>query len=178
MLNTHFHKFDKALSKDFCEYVLRSIDWEKAQTAEIYRGTDHLVKEETRISQVIWQDLLTPIGCVLKNYLLQANSIWNYDLSYIEQAQIAKYGLGGHYDWHIDSKAPINNVQRKLSISILLNDDFEGGGLEFDFQRGENVLKSQGDVVVFPSFLHHRVNPVTDGVRYSAVTWGYGPAFR
>jgi hypothetical protein len=62
MLNTHFHKFEKALSKDFCECVLRSIDWEQAKTAEINRGTDHLVKEETRISRVIWQDLLTPIG--------------------------------------------------------------------------------------------------------------------
>jgi PKHD-type hydroxylase len=178
VLNKHFHLFEKALSKEFCTYVLDSIDWNESKTAEINRGTDHLVNQDTRISRVVWQDLLSPIGCVLKNYLLQANTYWNYDLSYLEQAQIAEYGLGGHYDWHIDSKAPIDNIQRKLSISILLNDDFKGGELEFDFQRGKNVLKSMGDIVVFPSFLHHRVSPVTSGVRYSAVTWGYGPTFR
>ena len=178
MLNTYFHRFDKALSKDFCECVLRSIDWNEAQTAKVNAGKDSIIKKESRISKLVWQDLITPIGCVLKNYLLEANTIWNYDLSYLEKAQIAQYGAGGHYDWHIDSKAPINNVQRKLSISILLNDDFEGGGLELESNKGENVLKSQGDIVVFPSFLHHRVIPVTDGVRYSAVTWGYGPAFR
>jgi predicted 2-oxoglutarate/Fe(II)-dependent dioxygenase YbiX len=160
---------------------LRSINWEKAQTAEINRGTDHLVKEETRISQVIWQDLLTPIGCVLKNYLLQANSIWNYDLSYLEQAQIAKYGLGGHYDWHIDSFVPNEaKQQRKLTAVAFLSDPDSYKGGEFELKVAPDLPKKlpQGTLLIFPSVLEHRVTAVKSGERYTASCWAFGPAFK
>ena len=91
---------------------------------------------------------------------------------------MSQYGIGGHYNWHMDSKAPVNNEQLKLSISILLNENFEGGGLEIESNKDENVLKYQGDIIVFPSFLQHRVLPVTAGTRYTAVSWAYGPTFR
>jgi PKHD-type hydroxylase len=35
-----------------------------------------------------------------------------------------------------------------------------------------------GDALVFPSFLRHRVTPVSRGVRYSLVTWIEGPQWR
>jgi len=60
----------------------------------------------------------------------------------------------------------------------LLNDEFIGGGLEINGKFKESVLKSKGDIVVFPSFLSHRVVPVELGTRYTAVSWAYGPAFR
>jgi PKHD-type hydroxylase len=41
-----------------------------------------------------------------------------------------------------------------------------------------NVLSKQGSIVVFPSFIEHKVTPVTKGVRYTAVTWANGPSFR
>lgn len=177
MLNTYFYRFDKALSKDFCEYVIKSINWSKTEAGKVNRDKAEN-DPKSRISSIYWEDLLSPIGCVIQSYIVEANRIWNYNIHRLEKVQLSQYQIGGHYDWHMDSKDPVNNEQRKLSISILLNDDFEGGGLEIESNKGENVLKSQGDIVVFPSFLQHKVLPVTDGTRYTAVSWAYGPTFR
>ena len=38
-------------------------------------------------------------------------------------------------------------------------------------------IKDPGSIVVFPGFLHHRVAPVTKGVRHSVVLWCLGPPF-
>jgi PKHD-type hydroxylase len=62
----------------------------------------------------------------------------------------------------------------------LLNDpsEFEGGILQLKGMEDQNVLDKQGSIIVFPSFIEHKVTPVTKGVRYSAVTWASGPSFR
>jgi PKHD-type hydroxylase len=103
-------------------------------------------------------------------------------LLYQENTQISRYKSDnkGHYAKHIDTDHPKDGVQRKLSISILLNDpsEFEGGELQFTDVADCKVLTKQGSIVVFPSFIEHVVTPVTKGVRYSAVTWASGPAFR
>jgi PKHD-type hydroxylase len=178
VLNKHFHLFEKALSKDFCEYLIKSINWSKTETGKLNRKERGEIDPKARISQIYWEELLSPIGCVVQSYIVEANKNWNYDIRRLEKIQMSQYGIGGHYNWHMDSRAPVNDEQRKLSISILLNDDFEGGGLEIESNKDENVLKYQGDIVVFPSFLQHRVLPVTDGIRYSAVSWAYGSTFR
>jgi len=178
VLNKYFERYEKALSKDFCEYVIKSIDWNKTEAGKLNRKERGEIDPKSRISQIYWEELLTPIGCVVQSYIVEANKNWNYDIRRLENIQMSQYGIGGHYNWHMDSRAPVNNEQRKLSISILLNDDFEGGGLEIESNKDENVLKCQGDIVIFPSFLQHRVLPVTDGIRYSAVSWAYGPTFR
>ena len=177
MLNKHFHIFEKALPKEFCEYLIKSIDWDKSDTAKVNKN-NHEIDKNARITNIYWEELLSPIGCVVQSYIVEANKYWGYNIQRLEKVQMSQYGLGGHYDWHMDSKAPVNNEQRKLSISILLNDNFEGGKLEIESNKDENVLKCQGDIVVFPSFLQHRVLPVTDGTRYTAVSWAYGLTFR
>lgn len=178
MINIPYVLFDKALTKDFCDFVVDNTDWAVSDQAKVDRGQSSVKDDVSRVTDIIWDELYTPIGCVLQAYIAKANEIWNYFVHRMEKPQLARYQVGGHYNWHMDSKAPINDEQRKLSIVILLNNDFEGGGLELESHRGENVLKSQGDIVVFPSFLQHRVNPVTDGTRYTAVSWAYGPTFR
>jgi PKHD-type hydroxylase len=73
---------------------------------------------------------------------------------------------------------------RKLSLTLLLNDDnddFEGG--EFQINNGKQetpitVDMFKGRAVLFPSFMIHRVKPVTKGVRKSLVVWVLGPKFR
>lgn len=177
MLNKYYERFEKALSPEFCEYVIKSIDWELSQIARVDKN-NHEINLTARVTDIIWEELLTPIGSVIQSYILEANKTWNYDIRRLERIQMSRYKEGGHYDWHIDSKVPVNNEQRKLSISVLLNENYEGGGLEISSNKDENVLKYQGDIVVFPSFVQHRVLPVTSGTRYSAVSWAYGPTFR
>jgi len=58
-----------------------------------------------------------------------------------------------------------------LSFSILLNEDFKGG----EFVMNDIVpLNKTGQILIFPSTIKHKVNPVTQGTRYSLVGWCCG----
>ena len=74
---------------------------------------------------------------------------------------------------------------RKLTAIIQLSDsdDYEGGDFEFGLtdKEGTDLIKgkrSKGCLLVFPSFLSHRVTPITKGTRYSIITWMEGDTFR
>ena len=132
----------------------------------------------------------------------EANKLanWNFQWDYAEQAQFTEYGINQHYDWHCDAWAePYGEDQkdktlvgkvRKLSVTVSLSNpyEYEGGELEFDFRntkpnkktnfRSCTEIKEKGSLVVFPSFVWHRVKPVTKGIRHSLVIWVLGESFK
>lgn len=86
----------------------------------------------------------------------------------------------GHYDWHVDAFGT-TDTPRKLSIVIQLSDpdEYEGGNLELMTSRETTVItKEKGLAAVFPSYILHRVTPVTRGVRRTLVAWITGPKFK
>jgi PKHD-type hydroxylase len=94
--------------------------------------------------------------------------------------QLGRYRTGQGYDWHCDlgKQAP----RRKLSVVVQLTDPklYQGGGLEFFRTENERATSSRelGSVTIFPSFLLHRAARITDGERWSLVTWLEGAPFR
>lgn len=100
-----------------------------------------------------------------------------------ESPQVARYGAEreGHFVWHSDiGEGPLAS-RRKLTLVVQLSEgaDYLGGVLEL--QADANLRPSdraRGSAVLFPSFVLHRVTPVTKGERYSLTTWVHGPAFR
>ena len=183
LVNFTYWKWDAVLSKEFCRSALEQIDWATAQTAAVVIEKS-VVDTKIRRTDVVWQEAMQPLGCIARTYMDIANQSagWGYSVSSQENTQLSRYKStdGGYYDWHIDAGPPQNGVQRKLSCVILLNDpsEFEGGILQFKGMEDQNLLNQQGSIIVFPSFIEHRVTPVTKGVRYSAVTWASGPSFR
>ena len=133
---------------------------------------------------------------ILKKYIDSANKSagWNYDWDWTEMLQFTKYNVGQFYDWHPDqhhyvypeddTNVNMRGKYRKLSTTLLLNDsnEFKGGELEFHFNMKETKiaeeLTSKGTLVVFPAFVYHRVREVTEGTRYSLVSWSIGAPFR
>ena len=97
---------------------------------------------------------------------------------------INKHGKPGKYDWHMDvGPGPVPSM-RKISYSILLNPgEYEGGELAFHIGRNTDPFPGQrgaeviGNMVVFPSYLVHRVLPITKGTRYAIVGWVHGNSF-
>lgn len=127
------------------------------------------------------------------------NAGWNFEWSRSEVIQFTKYRLNQHYDWHRDSfdepfnkteDNPLNGLIRKISIIVSLSEhgvDYEGGVTQMDFKDGHNgenniidasQLAKKGSVIVFPSFMWHRVTPVTSGKRYTLVNWNCGNPWR
>lgn len=185
MVDCSYWLWEGALSKDFCDFLLQEINWDEAESGVVGNsdgtfGPDSVIRR----TDVIWQHNMLPIGCIARSHMESANqqANWNYTLTEQESTQLGRYRGEdqGYYDWHKDTFAPVNGIQRKLTCVILLNDpsEFEGGVLQFKGMEDTTVLKKRGSIVVFPAFIEHRVTPVTQGVRYTAVTWAYGPAFK
>lgn len=113
---------------------------------------------------------------------------FGFDLSLFHEIQFTEYHASdlGKYDWHHDTVWVGSTLQRrKLSMVIQLSNpiDYEGGDFELckddcnQLPEAE-AIRQRGTVLVFPSFLRHRVTPVTKGIRYSLVSWHEGPYFR
>jgi PKHD-type hydroxylase len=119
----------------------------------------------------------------IMSQVTEANdAIWNFDLkSIIDNIQYTEYdGNGGHYDWHLDI-GPGSISHRKISIVVQLSDpeDYVGGDLELKPGCDDLVIpRGKGNVVVFPSFLLHRVVPLTSGNRKSLVLWVGGDHYK
>ena len=133
----------------------------------------------------------------LNQLIMHCNwEFFNYDLTGYEFYQYAEYHAedAGHYDYHVDIAFRGGNLQksvmsfetRKLSMSLLLNEpgvDFDGGEFYMSVggpgNVGEEITDLKlGTAILFPSFIVHRVAPVTKGVRKSLVVWVTGPKFR
>ncbi len=110
----------------------------------------------------------------------EANRAYRFELmGFVEALQYTVYDPGGKFDWHIDL-GPDMTSARKLSVSVQLSpaDEYEGGELEFlNARRGSEAL-GLGTAIFFPSYMVHRVTPLTRGRRCSLVAWAYGPRFR
>ena len=72
-----------------------------------------------------------------------------------------------------------------MIVPLVNADEYEGGEFELNLSTPEEKDKiisikearKKGTVVVFPSFVWHRVTPVTSGTRYSLVNWHQGRPF-
>jgi PKHD-type hydroxylase len=153
-------------------------------------------KPEYRNSEVHWTteqwlyDLIWP-------YMEEANEVsgWKLAVMSAEVLQVTRYKKGEYYNWHKDGPSDslsaydnpansfIDGKVRKISFSLILNDDFEGGDFEFcSYEAGESMITpikaKRGDMIFFPSGMEHRVRPVTKGTRYSLVGWFVGPPIK
>jgi len=113
---------------------------------------------------------------------IKANTeMWNFDIwDFQDDLQYTSYyGNGGHYDWHADLGVGISN--RKLSVVLQLSDsdEYEGGDLQMNTGGSIlNVPRQKGLICFFPSFVLHRVTPLSSGLRRSLVTWLCGANLR
>jgi PKHD-type hydroxylase len=116
---------------------------------------------------------------------------FDFDITGYDYMQYAKYGPGDKHDFHMDLPFGTRNLDyfltecfRKLSVILLLNEpgvDFEGGNFEinhFSEQFPINTNMKKGTVLIFPSFMIHRVAPITSGIRQTISVWPIGPKFR
>lgn len=109
------------------------------------------------------------------------NYYYHFDvLGFHEELQLASYDQSHHFDWHMDL-GPGPTSTRKLSLSIQLSDPatYEGGDLQFMINNQIHTApRTMGTLIVFPSYLMHRVTPIQSGNRMSVVGWVTGPPYR
>lgn len=106
---------------------------------------------------------------------------FNFDLTgFGEFLQFAEYREGDYINSHLDMGPTM--IPRKLTLSVQLTDedDYEGGDIEImtAAEHPQKLSRQRGTILVFPSYIMHRVTPITRGVRHSLVGWVTGPQFR
>lgn len=166
-----------AFSAKQCERMLDLGAQAGFEPARVEKGDGDL-----RLSKVSWiqpsessESFYHRVGLLFH----QANRDFGFVLAgLLEPLQVARYAVGGHFDWHTDSGLR-ETSGRKLSLTVQLSDsaDYDGGDLEFINIHGKRPARALGTAIIFPSFLAHRVSEVTRGERTSIVAWAYGPSF-
>jgi PKHD-type hydroxylase len=154
--------------------------------------------EDVRVSNVKfynWEPTNADTAWIFQkmNFVIDSinNQYYGFELNGYDTFQYTEYEAHetGRYDYHMDTimgkNVPVDmNEVRKLSITMCVNEpgeEYEGG--EFQINNGqekdaETIPTKKGRMIIFPSFMIHRVAPVTKGKRKSVVVWVTGPKFK
>ena len=205
-LECYYWYFQSAIPHKICDDIIEYGKSQQEQIALTGDYDPNTVGEKDikdvskkRKSNVVWMDDAW-IYKEIHPYVHAANenARWNFQWDFSESCQFTKYGKEQFYDWHCDSWTKpydkpddpnSNGKVRKLSVTVSLSDEteYEGGDFEFDFRSSDDgsnqpqickEIKPKGSIVVFPSFVWHRVKPVTSGTRYSLVMWNLGQPWK
>jgi PKHD-type hydroxylase len=98
----------------------------------------------------------------------------------VEPIMYCEYIEGDHYAWHVDIASPPPFSGRKLAVTVQLStsDEYRGGSLMFNTGGVYTAPRSQGTIIIYPTYLLHSVEPVRAGKRKSLVFWVGGNNFR
>ena len=167
-----------SLSPEECAAVV-----EEGRSRPLMEGRVELGADTYRVSHIAWIEphagnhwLFHRIGGIF----MQVNQNYGFDVvGMIDALQFTEYAPGQHFDWHMDIGRGATSL-RKMSLTVQLSDpgDYDGGDLEFVGLGAQPEARNQGYATVFPSYMGHRVTPVTRGVRRSLVAWVSGAPYR
>ena len=201
LYETDYWFWESAIPSNLCDDIVQhglSKQESKAFTGTADDPTPEETADKIRQSNVSWLNDRW-IYDTLHPYVNAANKNagWNFDWDWSENIQFTKYKLNQFYDWHQDAYDKVYPENygsnqagkiRKLSIIVTLVDgsEYDGGDLQINFRHRHKIdeiktiteIRPKGSVIVFPSYIFHRVTPVTRGTRYSLVNWNLGYPYR
>jgi len=194
VLKHNYYYFSKAIPLKTCRKILKAGRKKIAKIATVFNGDKTRRNCRVAFLEDKWiYDIINP-------FIHTANKEagWNFQWDWNECSQFTIYEKGHYYGWHTDQgpdalkhkNKNINGKTRKLSLTLQLTDKtkYEGGDFQFkwiqDDKKGVlniitvNDAKDIGTIIIFPSFIHHQVLPITKGTRESLVNWSIGKEFK
>jgi PKHD-type hydroxylase len=195
MYKHNYTLWEKGIPTHICDQIIKYGELQKLEGAKVGSNQHAPPRKEIRDSLIKFIKPQWILDWIIEPMLQANQSIYNFNLSNLEEIQFTKYGPNQFYSWHIDLNENANEVRnndcRKLSMVVFLTDPktYEGGELELrdvdavpTATNKKSIItnskfKDQGTMIIFPSYVWHRVKPVTKGTRYSLVGWWRGPLF-
>lgn len=159
---------------DIIEYSSKNLSLSKGLVGS------NKINESIRKSSVSftnYDEIFPFIKHKLLNEIPKKIKVKGYEINFENQPyQFTTYNIGEYYHWHKDSGQSDLAADRYCSVVIQLNNEYEGGNLEMEFEKDQNFEitkfeKGKGNLFVFLSNIRHRVTEVTNGTRYSLVSW-------
>ena len=177
--------YDNIFTEDELRFLSYHPSFIEAHTASIGDSDENLNYRRTNVGWLDFTDKNMHIWDKLLNLVTQANSeFFKANLTgFYEPMQLSEYSacFEGHYDWHVDYGYDPNLTPRKLSMVLMISDpqEYEGGDLQVKISdKNETLEMKKGRVWFFPSYILHRVTPVTKGVRKTGVLWVGGEPWK
>jgi len=179
MFENIYHLKESIVPGDFCNQIIKDGELSTIKKAKIADGND--ANRSSNISWINDKELQTTLSYLVKSANDESN--WNFSLKEFESLQFTIYNEGDHYNWHTDNhvKPYENNTIRKLSFTLCLNDEYEGGDFSIcdphpkpDLSVTTTFKLKKGDMIIFPSHVWHKVDKITKGTRKSLVGWVVG----
>tara|TARA_R100001460_G_scaffold69183_1_gene109751 strand:+ start:3134 stop:3703 length:570 start_codon:yes stop_codon:yes gene_type:complete len=173
---------DAKIISNFIQYLNKTFKEQKFKEGSLHTSEGNETNKGVRdvdilelsnmsesLSNVHWANFLRYlITNQMSNYVREFPDIAK---ATIFDLQALRYGVGGHYNFHVDDGPGLN---RKYSSILMLNNDYEGGQLAFKIDGEIKTIENKpGQLVIWPSnfMFPHAVTPMTKGVRYSVVSW-------
>ena len=128
------------------------------------RRRDHVVSDPG-----LMQRLTAHVG---RRVIPELQKAFAYRASRFEGFKIVCYGAeeGGFFHAHRDNLSPAT-AHRRFGLTVNLNGGFEGGELRFPEYGPDLYRPRAGAAILFSSSLLHEVLPVTEGERFSLLSF-------
>lgn len=169
-------KFIRYLNKTFAEQKFEdgAVVGESAEQNTVRKDVRDvqllgLSNQHDSLSNVHWANFINHL--IIQQMNKYIREFPDINRAGIFDMQALRYGVGGHYKFHVDDGPGMN---RKYSSILMLNNDYEGGTLCFNVDDEIVEMETKpGNLVIWPSnfMFPHSVKPLTKGVRYSVVSW-------
>ena len=111
------------------------------------------------------------LGAILTRCLPEIKKAFQIEIAHTDRLLLARYDeTGGFFRRHRDNAAP-SVAFRQFALTINLNDDYDGGCLQFPEYNLRRYRPRAGSAVAFSCSLLHEASAVTRGRRYCALTF-------
>ena len=177
---TDFIFVQNIIPKELCETAISKFENDPGWQQHFWYGGES--KDKNKELDILFTDAIPEIMEMFSPFVEQGLTLYQKDFLKLQyplvnswgQIRLNKYKTGKQMSSHFDLiKRNSDDGIPTLSFLGVLNDNFKGG--EFIIFEDMEIKLKQGDILIFPStFLYpHKVNEITEGTRYSFVTWIY-----
>lgn len=195
ILSTSHLVLDNFLSDNECKLVTDYVDANYKLSPGLNRDNKITINRDSSIAFVEPDDNINWLyDKIIEKILPINNKYQRFDLTHLDRFQYVTYSEGQYLEYHTDDYFDYLQVNgelrdlllRKLSVSIGLNDEYEGGEFEIQNFKGSvgepysisRFKLKKGSAIIFPSFQLHKVHKVNKGTRKAIVAWFFGPKWR
>ena len=158
-------------------HTIKSNDfnWEEWSSSNSSNRYGDIIGGANPLPAPVYNELKSVVMQCLYDYCLRTNQ----EIGFVpEFYTIQKYDVGAYMGPHVDSTDMTEQKSPTISIVVYLNDDYQGGEIEFPNQ-GITLKPKAGSMVIFPSYdpYLHDPKPVISGDKYMSPVFCFKEPF-
>ena len=171
------------ISIDFLKIVIENVE---ELNINIDNTIDHTNPNSGKIGYIKNKEILINFFKICLN--INKETKWDLDIDSIQPVTYQEYNSNYKSEWQVDQYHELykDNNLRKISFTIFLNNDFEGGEFDIDFMGPNNKVRHQSfdntipvnTALFFHAYNWYRIKPIKYGIKKSLSGYILGPKYR